>query len=101
MHQNELFENVCSTTLTCNEYGVWNVENGVNGETCVDYKSGDNELWCKTVRIPDCADRTIYCTDPPSLSVATTNIITRPGTTYKPGFSFFEHKTQTEILSQL
>ena len=47
----------------------------LNGETCIDFKNDDNELWCKTVRIPDCVDRTILCSEPPSLTEAHTNQI--------------------------
>ena len=47
----------------------------LDGETCIDFKNDDSELWCKTVRIPDCVDRTILCSDPPSLTEAHTNQI--------------------------
>ena len=42
------------------------MDNGIIGETCSDFKSDDNELWCENVYIPDCADRTIRCSKPPS-----------------------------------
>jgi hypothetical protein len=45
---------------------VWTVDRGVAGETCTDYKDDDSELWCQYVRIPDCVDRTVRCTEPPT-----------------------------------
>ena len=40
----------------------WTVENGIDGETCTDWKRDDTDLWCDYVMIPNCVDRTIYCT---------------------------------------
>ena len=33
--------NINTTTLTCNEYKFWTVENGINGETCANKKEDD------------------------------------------------------------
>ena len=30
----------------------WTVTNGVDGETCTDWKADDNELWCTNAQIP-------------------------------------------------
>ena len=34
-------QNIKTTTLTCNEYKFWTVENGINGETCSNKKEDD------------------------------------------------------------
>lgn len=69
----------CNISFILLYHRVWTVKDGLslnlNTQTCVDFKNDDNELWCKTVRIPDCVDRTILCSDPPSLAVAHTNQI--------------------------
>jgi hypothetical protein len=44
----------------------WNVVNGVDGETCTDWKTDDTELWCNFVQIPKCVDRRILCPPPPT-----------------------------------
>jgi hypothetical protein len=33
------------------------VVNGINGETCTDWKSGDSELWCDFVQVNDSSHR--------------------------------------------
>ena len=70
--------NIEKTTLTCNEYGVWKVTGkgyvgnteidigGIPGETCVDFKTDDDELWCKYPNIPKCVDRTVKCSPAPN-----------------------------------
>ena len=57
---------------------VWTVEGGINGETCSDYKSDDNELWCSYVLIPGCVDRTVKCSPPPNPAKAKITIKDRP-----------------------
>ena len=70
--------NIEKTTLTCNEYGVWKVTGkayigtneldigGISGETCVDFKPDDDELWCQYPNIPKCVDRTVKCSTAPN-----------------------------------
>jgi len=49
---------------------IWEVTGGRYGLTCnrTDSSASDEDetLLCKNLSIPDCADRTIYCTHPPS-----------------------------------
>ena len=80
--------NINVTILTCNDHKFWTVKNGLNGETCVDKKSGDDELWCEYVMIPECVDRKILCSDPPMPE--------RSMITYlnKPHENVFEYKTE-------
>ena len=33
-------------------FSRWNVVNGIDGETCTDWKTGDDELWCTSVKVP-------------------------------------------------
>jgi hypothetical protein len=54
------------------------VTNGVDGETCTDVKSDDAELWCNFVTIPKCVDRTVVCTEPPTLEGATVTVLNKP-----------------------
>jgi hypothetical protein len=56
----------------------WTVVNGVDGETCSDWKTGDSELWCDFVKIPSCADRRIYCSDPPTPEKANIAVTNKP-----------------------
>ena len=70
--------NINTTTLTCNEYTYWTVENGINGETCADKEPNDDELWCEYVDIPSCVDRAILCSTPPMPARATIDFINRP-----------------------
>ena len=58
----------------------WTVANGIDGETCTDWKTGDTELWCAYARIPSCADRRIYCTEPPQPERATIKVTNKPNT---------------------
>ena len=46
---------------------VWTVEGGQYGLTCnqTDYTTDGPELYCKSVTIPNCVDRTVYCSYPP------------------------------------
>ena len=48
-------------------YSKWTVENGIDGETCENKNTNTThpELWCDTVMLPDCADRSIKCSSPP------------------------------------
>ena len=64
--------------------------NGVNGETCTDWKTNDTELWCTNLQIPDCVDRRIYCTDPPRPERATISVVVKPN-------SFNDREYKTEI----
>ena len=70
--------NIKTTTLTCNEYKYWTVENGINGETCADKNLDDDELWCEDVIIPECVDRAILCTTPPTPARADIVFNSRP-----------------------
>ena len=38
---------------------------GIDGETCANKKSDNDELWCEDVIIPECVDRAIVCSEPP------------------------------------
>ena len=62
--------NINKATFTCNQYGVWTVEGGLDGETCTDYISGDNDLdqslLCSFLNVPACVDRTVRCSPPPN-----------------------------------
>ena len=57
-------------------YSVWEVDGGVDGVTCADHTANDtvfdvalnnnrSRLTCQNLHVPDCADRTVYCTFPP------------------------------------
>ena len=58
-------------------FSVWEVEGGVDGLTCNDHTANDTitlnatlnitrpRLTCESLTIPDCVDRTVYCTFPP------------------------------------
>ena len=59
---------------------MWEVENGWPGETCTSShpnKTTDSSagLWCVFPVIPDCVDRTIYCTNPPKPAKANMTVI--------------------------
>jgi hypothetical protein len=44
----------------------WEVTNGWAGETCHNMNTkGTDDLWCETITIPACAERTINCTSLP------------------------------------
>jgi len=71
---------------------IWNVTGGRSGLTCpsVSNVSGDY-LLCKDLSIPDCSDRTVYCTYPPAtLTQGSVTIKNNPSSVYKkaPGKSF-------------
>ena len=82
--------NINTTTLSCNEYRYWSVENGINGETCADKKLDDDELWCEDAVIPECVDRAILCT--PAPVPARANIVF----SNRPHPEKFEHKTEIQ-----
>ena len=64
-------------------FRLWTVENGIVGETCMNQNTTHDELWCDSVNIPDCVDRTIKCSDPPLSPPAYSNPDTEL-TWYKP-----------------
>ena len=80
--------NINETTLRCNEFKYWTVENGINGETCANKNSNNNELHCEYVQIPQCVDRAILCSDPPMPARAKIDFIKRPD------LERYEHKTE-------
>lgn len=80
--------NINTTILTCNDQKFWTVENGINGETCADKKFDDDELWCEDVIIPDCVDRAILCSVPPTPARANIVFDNRPDP------NRFEYKTE-------
>ena len=59
-------------------YRKWNVTNGINGETCTNWKSDNSELWCSYASIPACADRRIYCSEPPQPERSSIVVSTKP-----------------------
>jgi hypothetical protein len=78
-----------------NYFSVWIVSGGMYGLTCpepVNYiQNGNGTILCKNLSIPDCVDRTVYCTNPPdSVPAESVTIINNPSSTYKraPGFNF-------------
>ena len=56
----------------------WSVTNGMDGETCSDFKSNDTELWCQFAAVPDCVDRTIVCSDPPHPNRGKISVTNKP-----------------------
>lgn len=42
---------------------MWMVKNGLENHTCINQNVNASGLWCKTLHIPECVDRTINCTD--------------------------------------
>jgi len=46
----------------------WSVIGGDPGLSCNETNQTENgtEFYCKNLIIPDCVDRTVYCSDPPS-----------------------------------
>lgn len=54
------------------------MNNPVVNETCKDYYSEDNVYSCQEVLIPNCADRTINCTEPTSPAGAVVSIVNSP-----------------------
>lgn len=47
-------------------FSKWTVENGLDGETCINWNHNTSDvLMCSGVKIPDCVDRTVFCTAPP------------------------------------
>ena len=69
---------MCRNTLLLSLSRTWTVLNGIDGETCSDFKAGDTELWCNFVTIPKCADRTIKCSEPPTPEGAVVNYSYKP-----------------------
>ena len=63
---------------------IWNVTGGVDGLTCNAADQTDSgSMACKTLNIPDCVDRTVYCTFPPKVSHPTTiDILENPSPYY-------------------
>ena len=82
--------NINQITLTCNEHKLWTVQNGINGETCANKKSDNEELWCEDVIIPECVDRAIVCSEPPMPARA--NIIFSD----RPNPDGYEYKTKID-----
>ena len=68
-------------------FSVWKVTGGKYGLTCPAPENAtlsEEFQLCKNLSIPDCSDRTIYCTNPPtSLTSGTVTIKTNPSTNYK------------------
>jgi hypothetical protein len=62
-------------------FRMWEVTNGWSGETCSNsHPDPDLEpdaLWCQFLKIPDCVDRTINCTQPPYPSNANISVISQ------------------------
>ena len=62
--------NINEITMTCNHDGLWEVIGGVQNLTCVDDRGNETLIeetgimHCKNISIPDCVDRTVYCTQP-------------------------------------
>jgi len=65
---------IISNTIIFIYYSKWVVQNGIIGETCTNFYGNDSQLWCANPNIPDCADRTINCTIPPTPEGASISI---------------------------
>ena len=73
---------------------MWEVEGGVDGLTCSDHTANDTvfdvalndtrpRLTCQNLAIPDCIDRTVYCTFPPAtITYGTKTTPTNPSSSY-------------------
>jgi len=68
-------------------YRMWSVVGGQYGLTC--NKTGnasdsDTTLYCKKLVIPNCVDRTVYCTYPPDpYPQGIVTVKSNPSTVYK------------------
>ena len=68
-------------------YSIWTVVGGKYGLTC--NKTGnasdsDTTLYCKKLVIPNCVDRTVYCTYPPDpYPQGSVTVKFNPSTVYK------------------
>ena len=50
----------------------------MDGETCTNWNRDNSELFCSFLSIPDCTDRTIYCSEPPMPERANITFPDRP-----------------------
>ena len=58
--------NIKEIEISCNKDGSWVVTGGQDGLTCANENPnpGSDELWCgDDLSIPDCEDRTVYCSE--------------------------------------
>ena len=64
-------ENIDEIEISCTQDGNWEVKGGIADLTCsdpIEVDSTDNSTTlfrCQSPTIPDCEDRTVYCTFPP------------------------------------
>ena len=58
--------------------------NGIDGETCTDFLTTDNELWCRFASIPKCVDRSISCVEPPMPAGAQVTFLEKPSRLPRP-----------------
>ena len=53
-------------------FRLWNVVGGADSLTCNDLnKTDSSSLTCNAFNVPDCVDRTVYCTFPPKVTSPT------------------------------
>ena len=78
-------ENVNAINITCNHNGEWEVYGGLEGLTCPESNNSTSDiLRCSIVNIPDCEDRTIYCSFPPDeIPGGVVNIVKNTSPFYK------------------
>ena len=63
---------------------LWNVTGGVDGLVCKSVNSSSEDMLCKELSIPACADRTVYCTFPPEVNPpAVLTILQNPSPFYR------------------
>ena len=76
-------ENLNNIKIKCTKDSVWKVEGGIEGVTCDNFKDME-KLSCRNLYIPDCVDRTVYCTHPPdAIEGGLVNLIENPSPVYK------------------
>ena len=75
-----IHDNVNSIGVKCTQDGKWEVNGGLEGLTCEDSISTNSSLFLyQTLNIPDCEDRTVYCSFPPqSINSGDITLISNP-----------------------
>jgi len=69
-----------------NCFRFWTVSGGLSDLTCPKTNSSENStmMICQNMTIPDCVDRAVYCSNPPtSLSGGTVTVNKNPSFAYK------------------
>ena len=60
---------------------MWLVTGGKNGLTCTGKVHKNGKIECEKIHVPDCVDKTIYCTNPPESIPGATISVSNEGKT--------------------